>query len=359
MNEIITIKQLPEIEAHLQILSGEITERVNTALSLVVSEDTVKEVKKVRAELNKESAPFKDQLKTVEAQVLAPWYEFKSSAKSLVLDKYADADAQLKTRIDEVEDGLKKQKHDEVIRYFNELCLMTGVGFVTFDQLGLKVNLTASIKSLKEQVSNFISKVADDVLYINSRPENSIEILVEYKKCLSVTKATDTVEKRLAEIKEQEYAQAAVKARQEAQSEGIKKVEVALPPPIEVSPPQPVSSLGQETQISTMPLIVNVQFESKSDPGTYKGRAYSYFSKSPLVIGEIVTVPTAKGEGNAMVTAVDVAPDAVGCDLSLLKYVKVLEDTDPIVTLEFRVTASISKLKELKKFLIDGGYQYE
>ncbi len=37
----------------------------------------------------------------------------------------------------------------------------------------------------------------------------------------------------------------------------------------------------------------------------------------------------------------------------------VVEENDPILTLAFKVTAKKSKLKELKNFLINGGYDYE
>ena len=55
--ELIIVKQLPIIEEKLKSLSLEIDEKVEYATSLVVCDDTVKEVKKVRAELN---ADFKD-----------------------------------------------------------------------------------------------------------------------------------------------------------------------------------------------------------------------------------------------------------------------------------------------------------
>ena len=52
--ELIIVKQLPIIEERLKGLSIEIDEKVKYAKSLVVSDETVKDVKKVRAELSKE-----------------------------------------------------------------------------------------------------------------------------------------------------------------------------------------------------------------------------------------------------------------------------------------------------------------
>ena len=52
--QIMVLEALPIIKTHLEKLSIEIKEKVDKSLSLVCTEDTVKDVKKVRAELNKE-----------------------------------------------------------------------------------------------------------------------------------------------------------------------------------------------------------------------------------------------------------------------------------------------------------------
>jgi hypothetical protein len=49
--ELIIVKQLPIIEEQLKGLSEEISKKVSKAMKLAVTEETVKEVKKVRAEL--------------------------------------------------------------------------------------------------------------------------------------------------------------------------------------------------------------------------------------------------------------------------------------------------------------------
>ena len=43
--ELIRVVQLPEIEEHLQSIKVAVTQKVNDALSLVCTEDTVKSVK--------------------------------------------------------------------------------------------------------------------------------------------------------------------------------------------------------------------------------------------------------------------------------------------------------------------------
>ena len=53
MNELIVVKQLPIIKERLREIQATSQEQVNNALALIATEDTVKDVKKVRADLTK------------------------------------------------------------------------------------------------------------------------------------------------------------------------------------------------------------------------------------------------------------------------------------------------------------------
>ena len=54
MQELIIIKQLPQIEEHLKDLSIEIDKKVENAKNLVCTDENVKTIKQIRADLNKE-----------------------------------------------------------------------------------------------------------------------------------------------------------------------------------------------------------------------------------------------------------------------------------------------------------------
>ena len=71
--ELIRVVQLPEIEEHLQSIKVAVTQKVNDALSLVCTEDTVKSVKAVRADLNKERNEFEEQRKAVKKAIMSPY----------------------------------------------------------------------------------------------------------------------------------------------------------------------------------------------------------------------------------------------------------------------------------------------
>ena len=70
--ELIRVTQLPVIEEQLKALSAEIDTKVNEAMSMVCTEDTVKAVKKVRAELNSQFWELEGQRKAVKKAIMGP-----------------------------------------------------------------------------------------------------------------------------------------------------------------------------------------------------------------------------------------------------------------------------------------------
>lgn len=257
--ELISVKQIPIIEEQLKSVSAEIDKKVENATNLICNEETVKTIKEVRAELNKDLKEFEAKRKEVKEQVLKPYNDFENIYKQYISDKFRNADLILKGRIEVVENELKAKKEKEVIDYFEEYKLANEIDFITYKQAKINVTLSASMKSLKEQAKEFIDKVSDDLKLIGTQ-EHKTEILVEYKETLNVSNAITTVTNRFKAIEEEKNKQ--------------EKIE--------------------ETEI--------VQ-ETKQE--------------------EILTKP------------------------------------EEILTLKFTVKGTKTKLKELKEFLINGGYDYE
>ena len=197
--ELIVIKQLPVIEEKLKQLSEDISEKVESAKALVCTEENVKTIKQVRANLNKEFIQVENQRKAVKEQILEPYMKFEKIYKEYISDKYKSADEDLKIKINTVENELKVQKEQEIKNYFEELKTANNIDFVTYGQAKINVTLTASKKSLKEQVDNFINKILDDLKLIETQ-DNKAEILVEYKKDLNVSRAITEVVNRKEEL---------------------------------------------------------------------------------------------------------------------------------------------------------------
>lgn len=206
MQDLIIIKQLPQIEEHLKELSIEVEQKVENAKSLICTEENVKTIKEVRADLNKEFKEVEKQRKTVKEQVLAPYMQFEEVYKQYISDKYRSADNDLKQKINLVEKELKEHKEQEIRDYFEEYKTANNIGFITYGQARINVTLSASMKSLKEQAKQFIDKIVDDLKLIETQ-EHKAEILVEYKQTLNVAQAITTVTNRFKAIEEEKKIQ--------------------------------------------------------------------------------------------------------------------------------------------------------
>lgn len=199
MQELMKVKQLPIIEEQFKQLSEEVDKKVKEAEALVCTEETVKTIKQVRADLNKELNEMETQRKAIKNQVLEPYNKFEEVYKMYVADKYRNADLILGGRIKVVEAELKKQKEQEIKEYFEELRKANNIDFITYEQAKINVTLSASKKSLKEQVESFINKISEDLKLIDTQ-EHKAEILVEYKQNLNVSNAITTVMDRFKAV---------------------------------------------------------------------------------------------------------------------------------------------------------------
>lgn len=180
LDKLIVVQQLPIITERLHLLAGKIDAQVAAAQSLVCTEETVKEVKKVRTELRNQFKELEDQRKTVKQAVEAPYMEFEATYKDLVTNKFNAADATLKGKIDAVEYDLRQEKELAVAAYFDEYAASKQIDFLNFCDSGPNVTLSASEKSLKEQAKAFIDKVDSDIEMISTQ-EFKDEIMVEFK----------------------------------------------------------------------------------------------------------------------------------------------------------------------------------
>lgn len=240
-NNIIQVKQLPIIVEQLHEVKAEVTAKVEQALSLVCTEDTVKDVKKVRSDLNKELKTYEERRKAVKKAIMTPYEQFESVYKDCISDTFKKADTELKGKIESVENELKGKKRIEVLCYFAELCEANSIDFITFENANINVTLSASMKSLKEQAKAFVDKIVDDLNLINTQ-EHKDEIFYEYKQSLNVSNAITTVANRYKAIEEAKAREKERKAREQAEAEAAAKVESVVeavaPPPVEpVAPP--------------------------------------------------------------------------------------------------------------------------
>ena len=247
MENLIIIKQLPIIEEQLKAMSIEIDEKVELAKSLICTEDTVKEIKKTRAELNSDFKNLEEKRKEVKMAVLQPYNDFEATYKMYVSDKFNMADKDLKTKIDDVENQLKEDKAAEIKAFFEEYRISNNIDFVKYENAGINVTLSASIKSLKEQAKSFIDRITDDLALIDTQ-EHKAEIMVEYQKTLNCSQAITTVTSRLKAIEEQKQQEIERQQRIEEEKKVVEKVEIIVPVVEEIKPPVEEIMPAQESE---------------------------------------------------------------------------------------------------------------
>ena len=227
MNELITLEQLPVIKYRLEQLSKEIQEKVDRANNLVVNEDTVKETKQLRASLNKEFNELETQRKQVKQAIMSKYDEFEEIYKQCVSNLYKDADAKLKTKIDDVETQLKEDKQQELVEFFEQYKETYHLEFINFDDIGLNITLSASMKSLKDQIKDFCEKIDKDIKLIQI-DENKDKMMLEYlRNGYDYQKAKLTLieeQKQLEELKLKIEQKQEVEKREEQVVEKVQEV---------------------------------------------------------------------------------------------------------------------------------------
>lgn len=246
---IIVIRQLPIIEDQLRSLRTEVEAKVNEALSLAVTEDTVKVVKSVRASLNKEAAELDARRKQVKLAILEPYDRFEATYRENIGDLYKEADAKLKEKIDAVENGIKDAKKASLRAYFEEYRASIDLQdeeMAAFEKWPVNITKTESEKSLRTRAKAFLDLIAKDLMAIRSMPIAD-EVLVEYRMYGDLAKAVANVNERhrlQEEAKKRREAEAAAKAEREARErEAEEKVQAAiqkapepLAPPVQAKP---------------------------------------------------------------------------------------------------------------------------
>lgn len=238
-NELIQVVQLPIIEQRLRDLKDGIRKQVESALSLVCSEETLGTVKETRAALSKQFQELEGQRKAVKKAVLGPYEQFEAVYKDCVSDAFKRADGELKGKIDAVELEIKQRCETGLREYFAELCEAEHLDFLRFEQTGVKVDLTSAKqktpKKLREQLAAFVTGVSQSVNLIATM-DDAEEIMVEFKRTLNAPEAIGSVQERHRRIEAERAAQEARKAAQEREDAASAKVD-AVAPPDPVAPP--------------------------------------------------------------------------------------------------------------------------
>lgn len=229
VNDLIVVKQLPVIEDRLDEALTAVQGRLKDAAALVVTDDNYKELKKVRADLNKEFGELETLRKKVKEAVEAPYKRFETGAYKRLADEYKIAISKLDGEIKDVEIGLRSQRQEEISAYFDSYRQSLGIdsALVDLNRSGIKVGLSGSVKSLKDQVRAYLDGVDGDLKMIDTLDDRD-EVLAEYRVLLSVTDAVRVVADRRKRIEEMRLKREAAEEERRQRDAQIAAVNEAM-----------------------------------------------------------------------------------------------------------------------------------
>lgn len=231
VNEIVKIEQMPKVFSQLEMIGTFIDEKIKDIDILNCTEENKQEVKQRRTEINNILKELDDRRKFIKKKILEPYEMFNDKYEQECKGKLVSASELLKTKIDTIEEKQKKDKYNELFDFAMEYIAANDIqDYVTFDDINLNISLSASMRSLKEQIIAFCEKVKQDIELINME-EYRDEILYEYKKNHgNFVQCKTMVLERHRELDEIAKKKVEELEKQEQQQKNVEKVEEIIAP---------------------------------------------------------------------------------------------------------------------------------
>ena len=237
VNEIVKIEQMPKVFSQLEKIGEIIKKKTSDLDKLECTEANKQEVKSRRTEINNTLALLEAKKKEIKNKLLEPYNVFEEKYNKECKEKLQNASSILTEKINTIEVQQKLEKEQELREfadeYFNHYMIKD---VVKFEDIGLNITLSASIKSLKEQTKAFCERISNDLKLIDLE-EYKDEIVIEYLKNLDFAKSKMLVIERHRQLEEIKKREEELKAQQEQEQEIVEKVEEVveeIKPPVEI-----------------------------------------------------------------------------------------------------------------------------
>lgn len=183
INDLVVVKQLPEIFSQLDVASEIITNMTKDIDLVECTEENKQEVKKNVQKLRAMKTSFENKRKEIKKEINKPYEEFEdyyNKKIKVLLDNSIDT---LDTKVKDIEMEQIQEKRNNLIEFLDQYREFYHIEEIitNIDQVPIKINLTNTEKSLKEAILKFCKKINDDMMCIASE-EFKEDILLEYKK---------------------------------------------------------------------------------------------------------------------------------------------------------------------------------
>ena len=241
--EIAVIDQLPKITERIKEVGGELDKRLKSLHldTIECNEENRKELRNLRADVKAELQIYEEQRKMIKQKITEPYEIFNKTYEQEIKVKFQQADLILKTKIDEVEGGIKNRIEQLAREFFEEYKKSKSTieeNYLNFNELNLKLGLSdltekgLLVKKVKDTIIEKVDNVERDINTIRSM-DNSDEILVEYLKNKNLSLAIKEVNDRhfiLEQVKRDYDIEREEKVQEE---QVVEKVDEVLQAPVE------------------------------------------------------------------------------------------------------------------------------
>lgn len=236
--------QAPIISENLDSIRQQLSVMVNQACSLDRSDENLKRVKSLRADLSKQFNQMEDQRKEVKRQVMQPYTRAEEKYKTCIADPYRQADQLLKAWVDDYQNELKNAAWQKLEAYRAELCQAHNIPPFTLEQAGVSVDMAAARqdtpKKAMQQLEAFSLRIQQEVGTISTL-EDSEAVMAEYVRDFDLSRAIQTITRRK---QEEEAMRKAIRQAQENEQKRKALLEAA-------------PELKQEEEVYTMAFTVS------------------------------------------------------------------------------------------------------
>ena len=204
-------------------LKAAIAEKVKDYKTIAYTEDSLKDMKADRADLNKLKKAFEDERKRVKKICMEPYTKFEQQVKeitALIDEPIGLIDSQIR----EIDERRKTVKREEIEELF------TSIGFQSFVKLDMIwdekwLNATVTLPKIEEQMKSRMYQIGTDVVTISKLPEFKFEAMEVYRKTLDMNQAIqegqrlDDIQKRKLEAERMEAERKAREAEEAAKQQ--------------------------------------------------------------------------------------------------------------------------------------------
>ena len=240
INEIVKVESLGVIKQQLDKVEKFIDEKVKDIPKVLEQienmtneekEEQKGDIKKYQQYLSKIQTELENKRKEIKKEINKPYEDFNQYYSNGVYVKLNDSINQLKKVVNDIEYTQKRDKEIELIEFANEHIEANNLSsIIGFEDIHLNITLSASMKSLKEQIVNFVKKVSDDLECIASE-ENKDEILYIYTlNGYDYSNAILTFRKKQEELSKLKELQKEQEETKEQFKEVVEKVEQIIAP---------------------------------------------------------------------------------------------------------------------------------